>query len=369
MPSSSSPSISTDTQWTAKFDTIRRETLFKHPPKDHTPYPTLAEAIYPHINSFNALFDNSKLLEAGLKDIGAKSFLDGEPETPQRRAQRLEDAKPHEKRNRFSVRIRELFLEKPVLPPTNKFSTKNRDIYPAECRERHATYRGKLRVRVEYKLNGSEWHDTIRDMGQIPIMLKTNRCYLEKKTPAQLVQHKEESEELGGYFIVNGIEKLIRMLIVSRRNYPMAIIRGSFVNRGSTYTKYGMQIRSVRPDQTSQTNVLHYLNDGNVTFRFSWRKNEYLVPVVMVLKALIDTNDREIFEGLIGFGGSQGTDKTFRQKESNYCSEPTRPTISTARGRHERTWVKSSSQYLICLMTHPIKMPGLSSCAKLFLCT
>jgi DNA-directed RNA polymerase I subunit RPA2 len=90
------------------------------------------------------------------------------------------------------------------------------------------------------------------------------------------------------------------MLIVNRRNYPMAIIRPSFEGRGATYTKFGIQIRSVRPDQTSQTNVLHYLSDGNVTFRFSYRKNEYLVPVVMVLKALAETNDREIYEGIVG---------------------------------------------------------------------
>lgn len=90
------------------------------------------------------------------------------------------------------------------------------------------------------------------------------------------------------------------MLIVQRRNHPMALIRPSFGNRGATYTKYGIQIRCVRPDQTSQTNVLHYLNDGNVTFRFSWKKNEYLVPVMMILKALIETNDREIFDGIIG---------------------------------------------------------------------
>lgn len=110
---------------------------------------------------------------------------------------------------------------------------------------------------------------------------------------------------------MNGNEKLIRMLIVSRRNYPMAIIRSSFIKRGASYTKYGVQIRSVRPDQTSQTNVLHYLSDGNVTFRFSWRKNEYLVPVVMIFKALIETNDREIFERLVGREGSSGMKNTF----------------------------------------------------------
>ena len=308
MPTATTP---TRTQWSAEFDTSRREKLFRHPPKDHTPYPALLEAIRPHVESFNALLDNRKLLEAALKDIGTKTFLDGVQDTPEQRAQKQQNGRRQGIRNRLSVRVREVFLEKAILPATNKFSTKNREIYPAECRERHASYRGKLRVRLEYRVNEGDWHDSVREMGQIPIMLKSNRCHLEKCTPAQLVQHKEESEEFGGYFVVNGIEKLIRMLIVNRRNYPMAIIRASFVNRGSTYTKFGIQIRSVRPDQTSQTNVLHYLSDGNITFRFSWRKKEYLVPVVMILKALTETNDREIYEGLIGLDKSKKSKNTF----------------------------------------------------------
>jgi DNA-directed RNA polymerase I subunit RPA2 len=125
-------------------------------------------------------------------------------------------------------------------------------------------------------------------------------------SPDQLVKAKEESEELGGYFIVNGLEKIIRMLQVNRRNFPMAIERTAFAKRGPGYTQYGILIRSMRPDQTSQSNALHYLNDGNVNLRFSWRKAEYLVPVMMVLKSLVETNDREIFEGLVGAAGSEG---------------------------------------------------------------
>lgn len=125
------------------------------------------------------------------------------------------------------------------------------------------------------------------------------------------MQRKEESEELGGYFIVNGNEKIIRLLLMNKRNFPLAINRPSFTNRGQAYTPYGIILRSVRPDETSQTNVLHYLNDGNVTFRFSWRKSEYLVPVMMIMKALVETNDREIFEGLVGPAGSKGIENTF----------------------------------------------------------
>lgn len=308
-PSSQSP---TRTEWTSDFDTLRRERLFRKPPKDHTAYPALVDALHPHVDSFNALWDHRDLLGAALEDIGTKVFLDGQTGSSPRREDGPVDASQIQpKRNRFLVRIRKILLEKSVLPPVNKLSTTNREIYPAECRERHATYRGKLRAQVEYKLNDGAWQKEIRELGQLPIMVKTNRCHLEKYTPAQLVQHKEESEELGGYFIVNGIEKLIRMLIVSRRNFPLAIVRSSFTSRGPRYTKYGIQIRSVRPDQTPQANVLHYLSDGNITFRFTWRKNEYLVPVMMILKTLVETNDREIFEGLTGTSVGGSIENTF----------------------------------------------------------
>ncbi|GAM85558.1 hypothetical protein ANO11243_035650 [Dothideomycetidae sp. 11243] len=281
-------------QWSSEYDTLRRQQLFQQPPADKTAYPSLAAAIKPHVDSFNHIFAENGQLYHALKDIGIKRFFDGNPRTDGEGVG-----------NRLEVQVGQLFLEKSLLPPSNKLS-KNREILPVECRERHVTYRGRLRGTLLWRVNDGEWKESVREFGQLPIMLRSNRCHLEGLSPKELVNKREETEELGGYFIVNGIEKLVRMLIVNRRNYPMAIVRPSFVNRGPTYSKYGIQIRSVRPDQTSQTNVLHYLNDGNVTFRFSWRKNEYLVPVMMVLKALVDTNDREIYEGLLGPAGTEG---------------------------------------------------------------
>ena len=102
------------------------------------------------------------------------------------------------------------------------------------------------------------------------------------------------------------------MLILAKRDYPVALNRPSFVSKGPTYTPYAVSIRSARPDQTSQTNILHYLNDGNVVLRFSWRKTQYLVPVITVVKSLVNTNDREIFEGIVGPAGSDNlTDRQF----------------------------------------------------------
>ena len=69
-------------QWSTNFDTKRRQELFQNPPKDKTAYPTLAAAVDPHINSFNSIFAPGGQVEEGIKDIGTKSFADGDPYAP-----------------------------------------------------------------------------------------------------------------------------------------------------------------------------------------------------------------------------------------------------------------------------------------------
>ena len=46
-------------------------------------------------------------------------------------------------------------------------------------------------------------------------------------------------QEMGGYFIINGIEKVLRMLIMQRRNYPIVLCRPKWKSRGQGYTQYG----------------------------------------------------------------------------------------------------------------------------------
>ncbi|AAS50799.2 ABR029Wp [Eremothecium gossypii ATCC 10895] len=277
---------------TAQFRTLEREARFVSPPKDKSAYPLLYEAVEPHVGSFNALTEGpgGGLLNLGARDIGAKVVFDG----------KASDENPNYLGNKLALSVTQVSLTKPM-SNDGVTAAAERNVFPAEARKRLTTYRGKLLLKLNWSVNdGEETFSEVRDCGPLPVMLQSNRCHLHKMSPQELVEHKEESDELGGYFIVNGIEKLIRMLIVQRRNHPMAIIRPSFANRGTSYSHYGVQIRCVRPDQTSQTNVLHYLNDGQVTFRFSWRKNEYLVPVVLILKALTDASDREIFDGIVG---------------------------------------------------------------------
>jgi DNA-directed RNA polymerase I subunit RPA2 len=152
----------TSSEWSTEFSTTRRQHLFQAPPKDKTAYPALAAAVDPHLDSFNAIFGRRGQLEEAIKDIGIKTFVDGDPYAD------VDD------RNRLQVRIQEVFLDRAVLPPTNKHALKNRNILPAECRERHATYRGKLRARIEYRVNNGDWQELVRDLGYVPIMLRVS---------------------------------------------------------------------------------------------------------------------------------------------------------------------------------------------------
>lgn len=101
----------------------------------------------------------------------------------------------------------------------NNVTFKQQRLYPAECRIRKISYKGKLSVTISWSLNG-KLQDLIEDVvGEIPIMVKSSRCNITGLGKTDLVKHKEDDEEFGGYFIMNGNEFLIRTLIAQRRNY------------------------------------------------------------------------------------------------------------------------------------------------------
>lgn len=200
--------------------------------------------------------------------------------------------------NRLRFWIEDVQVGKPMLSEKEQRSL-NRFILPAECRERGVTYKGRLACKFHWSVNDAPPKSELCVLGALPIMVKSEKCHLAGLPPRKMIRKKEDPEELGGYFIINGIEKMIRLLIVARRNHPMALIRPSFAKRGQLYTHYGCQMRCVRPDQTSQTVYLHYLSDGNCMFRSSYRKSEYLIPLVLILKALIGTDDKEIMESIV----------------------------------------------------------------------
>eukprot|EP00960_Hanusia_phi_P052352 761408-Hanusia_phi.AAC.1 len=186
-------------------------------------------------------------------------------------------------------------LSSPVKPD----DCADRRLLPKECRELRLTYKAPLYATISVQLEGAEAIEIDRKLGELPIMTRSQRCHLHGMSQKQLMQHGEEPFEFGGYFIANGNEKVIRLLSLMRRNYPMALIRPSFTKRGSSYTKFGCMMRCVREDQTGSTLTLHYLSTGNCTLSVKIRKQEYLIPAIMILKALTGSSDHQIFSNVV----------------------------------------------------------------------
>lgn len=87
-------------------------------------------------------------------------------------------------------------------------------------------------------------------------------------SPKELVSHGEHEQEWGGYFVIKGLERLIRMLLMTRRNYPIAIRRSGWKARGLQFSDLGIQLRSVRDDNTATVCIL-YNKIYNAFFKLS----------------------------------------------------------------------------------------------------
>lgn len=88
--------------------------------------------------------------------------------------------------------------------------------------------------------------------------LQSKACYLSDLKPADLIAKGEHADEWGGYFIVKGHERLIRMLQLTRRNHPISIKRSSWKQRGALFSDLGVLIRCVQEDHTSTVSFFKY---------------------------------------------------------------------------------------------------------------
>ena len=85
----------------------------------------------------------------------------------------------------------------------------NSTITPNECRLRDATYAAPILVDIKYwRGSGSVSREAVC-IGRLPIMLRSSRCVLSNRKERDMASLHECPLDPGGYFIVNGTEKVI----------------------------------------------------------------------------------------------------------------------------------------------------------------
>ncbi|MEK6973170.1 MAG: DNA-directed RNA polymerase subunit B'' [archaeon] len=80
---------------------------------------------------------------------------------------------------------------------------------PLEARLRNRTYSGPLFITMKLMRRDVEQDVKRTYIGELPIMLKSNKCWLNGKTEEELIEFGEDPLDWGGYFVINGAEKVL----------------------------------------------------------------------------------------------------------------------------------------------------------------
>ena len=163
----------------------------------------------------------------------------------------------------------------------------NREVYPREARIRNLTYNAPLYLEIELDDEGRETYERV-NIGDLPIMVKSNLCLLSRHTEDELIKLGEDPNEVGGYFIVNGSERVIVSLedLAPNRVLVETDTRGSKpVYKGKVFsTTVGFRARIEMSLKTK--------GEMEVTIPGV----PVPVPLVVLMRALGVETDREVAE-------------------------------------------------------------------------
>ncbi|MEM4196875.1 MAG: DNA-directed RNA polymerase subunit B'', partial [Candidatus Anstonellaceae archaeon] len=107
----------------------------------------------------------------------------------------------------FELHLGKIRLDKPKVVEADG---SKRNIYPQEARERNLTYSSPIFLEIIPVYNGIEkkvFSETY--IGELPVMIKSDLCYLQNMSEEELIKAGEDPSDPGGYFIINGSERAL----------------------------------------------------------------------------------------------------------------------------------------------------------------
>jgi len=158
-----------------------------------------------------------------------------------------------------------------------------RIIYPNEARIRNITYSGPVYVEFSVIENGTLKSKHVVNIGRLPIMVKSKYCNTYGLSEEELIKLGEDPYDLGGYFIINGTE---RVLVMSEE----LATNKFYVEEGQGPVKYRGFIFS-ESKTLSIPHRIELLKDGIIYLNFGKYKR---VPLIPLIKALGLDKDFEI---------------------------------------------------------------------------
>jgi DNA-directed RNA polymerase subunit B len=162
------------------------------------------------------------------------------------------------------------------------------NITPLEARLRNLTYAAPIYLEMMVEENGIIKDVQFHHIGDLPVMVKSNLCVLSRLPEEQLIELGEDPKDPGGYFIINGSE---RVIIGLEDLSPNKILVD--VEKQSGTTLYTARVYSSIIGYRSKLEVV-LKQDGSIAVKLPTSPVE--LPFVIVMRALGVEVDKDIAE-------------------------------------------------------------------------
>jgi DNA-directed RNA polymerase beta subunit len=184
---------------------------------------------------------------------------------------------------KFKIRFGRITVGKPEITEADG---SKRPIFPMEARLRKISYNAPLFLEISTYINDVQRENFIAEIGKMPVMLKSKFCNMNGLSREDLIKKGEDPTDPGGYFIINGTEKVIvnvedlaaNNFMVEKNNKDEFTGR-FFAARGSYKIPHQFERKK----------------DGIYYMSFTRVKN---MPLVVVLKAIGLIKDEEIMKNV-----------------------------------------------------------------------
>ncbi|MGQ0795468.1 MAG: DNA-directed RNA polymerase subunit B [Nitrosopumilaceae archaeon] len=159
-------------------------------------------------------------------------------------------------------------------------------IAPMEARLRNVTYASPVMLEASVVEDGKILESRFVHIGDMPLMVRSNACVLHNLSEQKLVEHGEDPNDPGGYFIINGSERVIvglEDLSYNKIIVDKEIVGGNIVFKAKVYSSivgYRAKLELIMK------------NDGLIVAKIPGSPVD--IPVVTLMRALGLESDREI---------------------------------------------------------------------------
>ncbi len=86
------------------------------------------------------------------------------------------------------------------------------ELFPSEARLRNLTYAAPIQLEMTLVQGGEPQDPIVTTIGQLPVMVGSAACNLYNLSDRDRIEHGEDPLDPGGYFIVNGTERVLMTL-------------------------------------------------------------------------------------------------------------------------------------------------------------